>query len=62
LQGGVPSAFSWREFSLWGSYRTRRPSAGIAADGDGKLVRSPADRAGRYEPDGLNVARQADEA
>ena len=34
----------------------------MAADGGGKLVQRPADRAGHYEPDGLNVARQADQA
>jgi hypothetical protein len=44
-----------------GSYRARGPSAGMRADGDGKLVNSPADHVGRYEADGMDATRQADE-
>jgi len=33
----------------------------MGADGDGKLVNSPADHAGCYEADGMDATRQADE-
>jgi hypothetical protein len=59
LQKGVEGQ-SGTSFLPVGSYRARRPAAGMEADGDGKLAPRPAGHAGGHEADGIGATRQAD--
>lgn len=43
-----------------GSYRARKPTAGVEADGSGRLGTRPAGHAGGHEADGIGATRQAD--
>jgi hypothetical protein len=61
LQKGVEGqSGSGTSFLPVGSYRARRPAAGMEADGDGKLAPRPAGHAGGREADGIGATRQAD--